>query len=472
MGLSGIASGGAGFDGFIQQMLYLEGRPLRDLQTKRSGYNDTLSILSDIRTKVGTLKTLAKALGQQGAQSALRQYKVDSSNETAVTATADSSASVGHHTLTVTQLAQAHTIASSAFGAGGTTTIAAQTHTFEITQGGVATQISVEVLATDTNEVVLGKVRDAVRASGAKVSASVLTVDTTTNSRRLVLNATETGAATILSEVRDVTGDLATRLGIAGTSSTGSFSANTTMEGRDATFTLDAIAIASSSNEVKGVLQGIVLSLKAPTASGVTINLSIDNDEEAIKEKVDEAIKAYNELIQSLSGHLASGDETGAGRGKLAGDLTFMTFRNALKGALGGRLGAAQTLSGIDTLDDVGLSMARDGTLSLADGDKLFNVLATTPDALEAYFGSSDGIFARLEDLTSAMTDIGGGLDLARGQVESRREILDLRIERQEGFLELRERQLRDELGRLSQFAAQISAQQSAFSGILGSLGV
>jgi flagellar capping protein FliD len=173
-------------------------------------------------------------------------------------------------------------------------------------------------------------------------------------------------------------------------------------------------------------------------------------------------------MLDYLNQKLRHGDENGENRGELTGDLTFTSFRMEIKLALTRRLGAEHQVGQVNSLDDVGLTMARDGKLTLSDEEAFFNALTSSPESVEAFFGSEDGIFKRVEGLVTAFTKIGGGLDLAQNLVDSKKSVLDLRIERQENLLTIREKQLIRELGRLSQFVAQIGAQQQAFGGLIG----
>jgi len=448
---------------YLEQLLYLESQPLRNLQAKRGTLDVRLGILSDLRSKVSAFKSLISGFAELGSGSVLRQFNVASSDDTVATATASATANTGSHTLTVDSLAQAHKIASSGFVGTGSD-ITANSYTFEITVDGTATSISVDIAADDDNATAMQKVVDVIRSSGAPVTADLVTVDPNTDTRKIVLSATESGTANLIASVTDTSGNLMADLGLAGTSAVGSFSANTTVEALDANFTLDGLTLTSADNEVEDVLTGIVINLRDTTSENEVITLTIGFNEEDVHEKVDEMVSSFNEIMSYLNSKLGSGDETGSGRGDLAGDLTFMMFRNELKQSL------VRSVSGvtgdINSIDDVGLSIARDGTLSVSDSDEFFAQLTANPDDVEAFFASEDGIASRLKEMANAFTKIGGSLQLSTELVDSKKDMLDLRIERMEEYLALREEQIRSELGRLSQLVAQIGFQQQA----LGSL--
>jgi flagellar hook-associated protein 2 len=459
-----IGSVGSNQSSVIEQLLYLEAQPKRDLESKVSNLDVRLGVLSDLRSKINAFKSLAQEFARLGSTSALRRFKATSSQDSVMTATAGSTAAPGNHTLTVASLAQAHTIASGGFTGTGTG-IAAGSYAFEIEQNGVTTQVTVEIAAGDDNAAAMQKVVDAIRSSGAEVTASLVTVSDVTDTRRIVLAAKESGTGAIIARVEDTAGGLMTQLGLAGTSSVGAFSSNTTLEGRDAAFTLDGLAMTSSSNQVEHALEGIVFSLKSTTATPVTLQVAYD--QKAVQDKLQQMLDAYNGIVDYLNTKLQSGDENGVGRGELAGELTFIKFRSTLIHNVVRAVDAAVAQSGINSLDDVGLSLGRDGKLSLADAEAFFGALTSTPEAVETFFGSDDGIATRLDDLVRSFTKIGGGLDLARDLVESKKDVLNMRIERMESFLAVREQQLRSELGRLSQFISQLNFQQSLSQGLM-----
>ncbi len=463
MSISGV---GSGQSDYIQQLLWLEAQPLRDLQSRRGDLDVRLGILSDLRTKVGAFRSLIAGFAEMGSASALRRFTASCSDESVATASASATAASGSHTLTVSLLAQAHKIASSGF-VGTDTDFSPGDYTFEITVGDTATEISVEISDGDDNAAAMQKVVEAIRSAGAGLSADLVTVDSVTQTKKIVVSSTDSGTANLIASVQDTTGTLMGDLGLSGTSEVGSFSANTTVQAQDATFELDGIPMISSDNEIEDVLTGVVLNLRDRTEGTEVVTLTIGYDEEAVRDTLDKMVSAFNELMSYLNSKLVSGDETGAGRGELAGDLTFVSFRSQLKQHL---VSAVTGLSGeINSLDDIGIGYSRDGTLSVSDFKKFFEELTTEPGDVEAFFASADGLATRLKDLAGAFTKMGGGLDLSRDLVESRKDVLDLRIERMESFLEIREKQILDELGRLSQFVAQLGYQQQAYGSLVSS---
>lgn len=463
-----MSVGSVGGEDFIQQMLYLESQPLRRLQARRSSLDVRSGVLTDLRSQVSSLKSIISELAQLGSSSALRRFGVSSSHESIATATASASADVGSHTLIVDQLAQAHALQSGAY-AGAGTDFSEGAHSFDITVAGVTTSVNVDITAGDDNATAMDKVVEAIRATGVDVYANVVTTNTTTGEKRIVLTAQETGEANMITAISDTSGGLMAQLGFAGTytpDDTPGVGA-TTLSAQDAIFRLNGVEVQSATNEVEGVLEGMVLSLK--DVSTTTVILKVDYDREAVKAKLTELIESFNAVSDFLNQKMSSGDETGQGRGELAGDLTFSTFRNEMRQALVRRVNAASAVGGLNSLDDVGLSMSRDGKLTLSDEEAFFNALTSNPEGVEAFFGSEDGVATRLAGIVKAFTKVGGSLDLEKDLIESRRDVLDLRIERMESFLEVREEQLRGELGRLSQFIARIGAQQNALTGIFSS---
>lgn len=402
-----MSVGGVGNQEYIEQLLYIEARPLRELQSRKDDLSARLGILSDVRSRVDTFKGLLSGFAEVGILSALRQYGVTSpAGETSsVRITPSAAATTGTHSISVQALAQTHMIQSAALVGGSSGGVPAGTHTFEIIAGPDAERVEVTVTidAGDTNETAMSKVVSAIDNATELVDAALVTTNTIDGSKRITLRSGTAGSAGTIQSIADVSGSLMTTLGLAGT--TASF--DELQAGQDAQFTLDGVQVVSDKNEISGVVDGITISLLSVSEAPETF--TVGYDKEQVKEKVTALLDAYNELIGYLNTKMSSGDETGAGRGELAGDLTFITFKNTLIQEVSRGLASEFAIDGINSLDDVGFSIARDGKLTLTSENDFFEALEGSPDGVEAFFGSEGGVATRLEELVKAFTKSGGG---------------------------------------------------------------
>ena len=176
---------GSGLDvnSIVQQLMAIERQPLnrlesdkRDLQTQLSAFGQLKSSLSSFQSAFADLKSL----------NSFEVYKAESGDETAFTATADSSAAVGFNDIQVVNIAEAHKMGSLAIADTGTTTL-----------GGAGDQLTATIngnaFSVDIGGMTLSQIRDAINNApdNTGISATIITENDTSN--RLVLTATETG---------------------------------------------------------------------------------------------------------------------------------------------------------------------------------------------------------------------------------------------------------------------------------------
>lgn len=93
------------FNLLVNQFMALERRPLSSLNTKKTGLNSSLTIYSDLKTKLSDLLTAARDLSNSTTSSIYNSRISSSSDESKVTASVDSNAATGAFQIRVKQLA-------------------------------------------------------------------------------------------------------------------------------------------------------------------------------------------------------------------------------------------------------------------------------------------------------------------------------------------------------------------------------
>jgi flagellar hook-associated protein 2 len=385
------------------------------LQDKQTTLTAKSNALSDIRTKIQALNTAVTALTGTGSNSPLAQYAVASSDTSVATATGSSTATIGSHSLFVSQLAKADTVLSSQMTNAGTTisaTEGAGTKTFSLMVGNTSTSISVTLGGAETDKEILSKIADAVSKSGAGVSASVVT-DTSSTSR-LVFRSAATGSGSALS-LSDVTGTLMSDIGLNAsvvanrtvTTATGAGYVYTNESSLDAKFTLDNIDFVRQSNTVTDTLSGVTLKLTGiQDASENPIDLTVQPDTSQIQSAVQNFITAYNSVYSTLTAKTAT-DPTTHVRQILAGDSTLRGLRLDMSGVV------SSALPGVNLrqLADIGVTMASDGTLTMSDTTKLQSALQNGTTDISNLFNSTNGIATQLKTLLDGFTKKDGIMD-------------------------------------------------------------
>jgi len=188
---TGLVSG-IDIDSLISQIQDVQRRPIVQLQTRQATFQKQISSLFDVSSKLSTLLAVATSVNNP-ANFNTRTASVTktSAGVSLLTATADSTATIGSYALTVQQLAQANKKASQGFVDQNTTAVASGDGTFKFKVGSSGTEYSATVSSATT----LQGLRDAINSAGGSVTASIINDGTGSNPYRLVLAANSQGSA-------------------------------------------------------------------------------------------------------------------------------------------------------------------------------------------------------------------------------------------------------------------------------------
>ncbi|MFH1278937.1 MAG: flagellar filament capping protein FliD [Candidatus Eisenbacteria bacterium] len=436
---------------FLNTYMTVSRNRIQRVEAQRDALDVRTGVYGDLKTQLRTLKDLAEELGGIGGSSAFGAKSATSTNDSVVTATAGSGALSMGHTIHVHQLARAYSVVSDRITAADTTLSAAHEGTkgFSITVDGETHDISVDIVAGETNEEVLAKIATAVNdASDLAAGASKIADSSTTV--KLSLFSAETGLENKIS-FTDTDGLLAAigvSAGVLATETTGGYIYAD--EELDAGLTVDGIAITHSSNSVTGVLTGVTLELNSAQLEAdadVTIDVSVDT--EAITAKVQEFLTAYNEAFGYLRGKV-SVDKTTYARGDLAGDYPYVNLWQNMRTALAGSVSTVE--GGIFyALSQIGITSNSTGSFSISDTEDFEEALANHLGAVEDLFNSADGIAGRLEGLLDQYVSASGIIHGSENSISSRRELLDGRIDRLGRLQDMEEAELIRQYGALQE---------------------
>ncbi|MBA4743479.1 MAG: flagellar filament capping protein FliD, partial [Azoarcus sp.] len=290
---NGIGSG-LDINGILEQLMAVEQRPLQQLAVKEASYQAQLSAFGQVKSVMSTFQNAADALNSADRFSTMRATSSDSS---AFSATAETSAAKGSYSFEVEQIAQGQRIVTNdttepSVGPGSLTI---NFGSYDYDNDGLATafnqtsSVSVELEEGDTLE----DLRDAINASGAGVRASV--VDNGT-AKQLVIAGSEEGADAAFT--LEGTGGL-TDFSYDATDEVGS--SLTSLEvAQDAIVRLDGITLTRGSNTITNAIEGVTINLLAPSDGKGT--LTVANDRAGAKSAIDAFVKAYNEINTTLRG--------------------------------------------------------------------------------------------------------------------------------------------------------------------------
>ena len=349
---------------------------------------------SAMATLMGGMSAFQASLNSLVTAGSFTSRKVSVSDEKAFTAKAGSSAAAGSYDVQVQQLAKAAQLGSDAFASAST---AVGTGKLTISVGDSSFDIDV---AEGGNSV--ANIRDAINKSSANkgVQASLLT---DVEGTHLVLTSVKTGVDYAL-KVTTTGGDGGLEKLVYDPDGTKNMEVRS--EAKDAIVFVSGYEIHSSSNTVSNAIEGVTLTLKAPTAEDSTVLLSVDRDDTAIQEAAKKFVDAYNSLastIKTLSKYDV-GTDTG---GPLLGDAMLRNIdaqvRKLISSPVAGVTGSYTTLASL------GITTQADGKLKL-DTVRFNAALDASPGAVSDIFTSSNGVAIKLADLMGAKTSSTGEL--------------------------------------------------------------
>lgn len=432
---------GSGLDvnSIVQQLMAVESKPLNrlqssktDLQTQLSAFGKLKSALSTFQSAFSDLKTL----------DAFEVYKAQSSDETAFTATADSTAAVGFNDIQVVRLAESHKMGSQAIADTDTTTL-----------GGAGDQLTATIngnaFSVDVGGMTLSQIRDAINNASDNTGVSATIISETGGSHRLVLTSTETGNANALN--LSFSGTVGTALGMTDINDPAQLDSEILVDG--------LYTITRSGNTIDDAIGGITLNLLAETTSSARLTVSRDAD--AVKETVQGFVDAFNELKSTFDSLSGKGHD-------LEADNTLRSIENQIQAVF--NTPPAGLTTAMSYLSEIGVSFQRDGKLAM-DSAKLDSALNSDFSGVAELFANDDqGYLFRLDSLIDGFVQADGLINTREDGLNTRIDSTDRRISDMEYRLQLREKSLRDRFSALDELMGKLNGTSQYLTQQLSSL--
>lgn len=399
---------GSGLDiaGIVDKLMTVEQAPLNRLQAKAATYQTKLSAYSSLK---GLLSNFQSSLSSLVSSTGIATVKASIANTDAATVALTANTSnqnlVGAHSLQIDNLAQNQKIASASFSSltsnVGTGALTIQFGSYSSDDSSFTPNTSagsVTINIGSANQTLSG-IRDAINAANAGISASIINNG---SGYQLVMSAQDTGLAKgfRVSVAPDIGGE-----GLAALAYDPSSIISTTtrlQKAGDAQVWIDNIKINKASNIITDVLDGLTLTLKAPTTSATT--LTIDQDTSAASNAVNAFVNNYNTLSRTLSQLTAYNADTKTA-GLLNGDPSTRLISNKLRSLI------SSTVPGSDrytTLADIGINLQKDGTLAL-DQSKLSSALKADASIVTHLFAATGSATDSLISYQSASNKTQAG---------------------------------------------------------------
>ncbi len=373
----------------------------QSLQTLLQAISDSMTALAG--TTYSSVTTTTNAFDEKSAYLTAS----DGTDATSVIAVdADSDAVAASYEITVTQLAKAMKVTSSAQTAG--TALGLSGVVSIGVDGGTAAEITVTSTMT---------VSDIAAAINAKTSTTGVTATLITSSTgtRLVMSTSDTNQQITMSSVSG--DDIGQSLGL--TDSTGAF-ANVLQAAQPSIVTIDGVEIESDGNELTDVIPGLSISLMQAT-TGQTITLDIEANYDDIKTAITDFIDAYNALRAFVvTNQTVGADGTVADDAVLFADGILRDVNRQLNALLGGSSGSDDELTDLSAL---GITLNSANQLELSDETSLDNLLLTDLSSVAAFFETkfeaSDSNLKLLKNDTTLSYDFDLEVTVTDGAISS-----------------------------------------------------
>ena len=395
---------------------------VKQLQATETPYKNQLTALQSQDTVISNLGSLLSTLSSDISAltdpAGVLSGKQGSSSDTNTLAllSATSAATAGSHTVSVQQLAQTSTEASSAVAANDTLS---GSFTFHIGSA------SSKTVAVDPSNNTIAGLAATINQAGIGISASVVT---DSSGSRLSLISQTGGAAGQISIDSNSLND--TNAG----PTSGPVSLIAGQSGQDAKFTVDGIHTTSASNTITGAISGVTMQLLGTSAN--TVQVQIDNDTASVTSSLSTLVKDYNAVVSALSAQ--EGKDASGNAEPLFGSPIISQLQQMLSSALNTPSGTSLT-----SMTQIGFSLNSNGTLTL-DADQRTTALNDNYSGVQAFFQNSKSFGLNLEQAVnnagtgstkSLLTQAQNANSTAESSLSSTLSTMDARIATQQSSL-------------------------------------
>lgn len=436
---SGLASG-IDTKSLIAQLVSIQRFPIQKLQLQQSDLGLKSAKISDISAKLKALKTKAEDLNTLGK---FLSYQSTVGDSDVLSSSSTGEASPGDYELVVTSLAKGEKNLSAGF-ASTSSTASAGTLSIAI-NGGTAKDITIN--GGDT----LSDVVASINAGDAGVNATIINDGLgTATSYKIQLTSKETGYTTAAASDAVTISDTGTGLAFA-----------ETIQATNAVFTLDSQPITRTTNTFSDLLTGVNITLKGAGTS----SLSVQTDTDAVKEKAQAFVDAYNGAMSLILKELKVSDSTNRSR-SLGSEPYIRSLERALDDVVSTAVGTGGTY---ESLAAIGIKTGTSGTMTL-DSDDFETAVTSDPTSVAKIFTTENtGVIASLSSVVDRFTDsLDGVLTTSMSSLSKRTSAISKRIETLENRISTYEKRLRNQFTFMEQTISQIQAQGAQFSATLG----
>jgi len=388
---SGIGSG-LDINGLVSQLVAIERQPLALLNQRESRFQAQLSAYGSLKGAISAFQTSMTGLANLSRYQGVTASVADTS---IASVTASAKAVPGDYALEVKQLAQAQKLVSGTFtnvaDPVGTGTLTIQFGSMVAGDFTLNPDLASRDIVINNANSGLSGIRDAINAADTDIRATLLNDG---GGHRLVLTSKLTGLSngfrvmvTDSTDANNTDNAGLSRLAYDPEAVVGSGKNMTEMvSATDSIIKLDGINdITHPGNVVTDVIEGVTLTLKKKSETGVATTLTLAADKAGTESAVRKFVSSYNELNNTVSNLTAYNADRKQGS-ILQGDSSALLILSRLRSMAGGVTGSSS--AAYTSLSQAGISFQSNGTLAVNE-TRLQEVLAGNPADLAALFANS-----------------------------------------------------------------------------------
>jgi flagellar hook-associated protein 2 len=427
----------------ISGLVKAEQGPINILQNQKVTLQAQQGVYTALVSSLGSLKSAAQSLS---LSTDFDKKSAASSDNSVLTASADSTALSGFNSVIVDTLAKAQSIESITFTSASATI---GTGKLTIHVGDTSTDITID----GTNNTLTG-LKSAINSSGAAVSASIVNIGTSaTPDYRLVVQ----GKATGIENAVTITGTLA------GGADPFSSGGTIVQAAADAVFSVNGLTVTRSSNTISDVIPGVTFVLLKEgdhdgvvESADVAASVTVSADSTAIQSAISKFVDSYNAVNKVANSQFTLNPDTKR-QGALAGDA-------ALRGVIGQLRSQLSKAGGIGVglmfLSDIGIKFEKDGSLTVDDG-KLSNALATDPTGVSNLFALvQNGIGKRIPDtVDNFISSSSGSLTFRQKGIQADIDRIDQKVASEQQRINALQDRLTKQFSDLEKVVSQLKSQ-------------
>ena len=303
-----LSGNGIDVNSLVTQVQAPEQSEIQLYQQQQTGLQTQASLLTSINNDLSNLSSavnsLTDVLGPLTAQT------VNSSQPSVLTGTAQATATPGNHTVVVSTLATQGTIYTQSV-TNATTSILPTGQTtgdLQIQIGGSTGQTR-DITITQGSNDTLTTLANYINSQNWGVTATVLN---DASGARLAIYSQSTGDTGAISVLSNTSG----------------LTFNPPVGGTDATFTVDGVPFASTTNTFAGAIPGVTLNLLAAIPT-VPVQISVGPDVNQATQAINTFVSAYNAVVGDINQQFTVDPSTNS-EGPLGGDNSLRLLQSSL----------------------------------------------------------------------------------------------------------------------------------------------